>query len=439
MIEAFDNGGGGDSGGSFTLPRQVVDPSFGPSGKLMSDLIGYGSIAIVLVAAATKNNTDAIAGSEWWSAYTDAPIISAIKSFYPLILVAAAALLLAGAARAAVRLPRFRLATNLLTALYLYIFVRALVPAPDLALKYVLTIFVSLGIALNLGFSWISETIEESCEKVFLAVLISSLWIVATNFYNVLTGNGSVPGQARLIGVAGHPNFTGVQLALGVPFLLMGAFGPGRLKALVCFAALPVSLYLLLLTGSRTALVVLFVAVSVTVYVKLRMRFIHAFILGLASLPLFLLVIYIASAMGYLSLGQDNAFYRGENTRAETLAFLLNAVAERPFFGLGYFEGLPENSLLRGWAAFGIVLPVLLFCIFFVSLNNYKKIIRRTDNSKAAAALVGSYYGVLTGSALEGYLVDAYSYSMLIFLLLTLFSDRVVSVRRKGIVYNAPR
>lgn len=394
----------------------------------LGDLIGYGSIAIILIASCTKNNTSSIAESEWWSEYTDAGIISTIKAQYALILLFAAGCLALGASRAAVRMPKLRLGAGLLFLLYYYIIIRTLMPAPDLAVKYVLTIVLTLGVALNLALSGAQETIEESCRKLFLAILVSSFWIIATNFYNVLTGNGFVPGGSRLIGVAGHPNFTGVQLALGVPLLMIGISERRLVFSSACVGALLLSLYMLALTGSRTAVIVLMAGVGMTLFLWLRLNLKSAAVLAGLVAPFLIAAFLVVSALGYFAVEQSSAFYRGENTRAETFAYLLNAVAERPFWGLGYFEGFPENSQLRTWAAFGMIAFVLLCAVIFVAAANLRRLLQATCNGGRMSALAGVFCGVVVGSVLEGYLIDAFSYSMMIFVVLVVFCDRAKSI-----------
>lgn len=406
-----------------SISRRAARSSF------FSGVIGYGAVTAILIASSIKNNTSDIANSEWWGAYQDASIIVFLKSQNTTILILSALLLMFGALRSAKMVPLFRHATLLLLTFYLYIIIRTLVPASGLAMKFTLSFLVALGMAFNLYYTWASENIEDSARRMFYAITIAAFWIVLVNFYNVLTGNGRVPGFNRLIGVGGHPNFTGVQLALGTPFLLMGALRRRSIWVLVFGGALAINLYLLLMTGSRTAILTASVAVIVAVSIRFKLSLSQFAVFSMSGLVLAALFLYLLSLTDLMHVGSDSLFYRGENTRAGTFAYLLQSISESPFSGLGRFEGLPENSLLRAWAAFGLGTPLFLLAIPLAALFRFRKLVWASKSLTYIAAIAGCFAGLIMGSLTEGYLVDAFSYPMLTFCVLTIFSDRAESVR----------
>jgi hypothetical protein len=316
--------------------------------------------------------------------------------------------------------------------MYLYIITRSLVPAPENAIKFLLSALLAFGISFNLSYSWLNENLDESIRKIFNVLLLSSGWIIFANLLNYMTGHGMVPGASRLIGIAGHPNFTGVHIAIGIPLFLVVILGRGLLNLAFAVPTAVAGVYLLTLTGSRTALLALAIGVSVATAIVLRIRPLIC-LLGLVGIALAAaLALHVLGASGKFSVSESNAFYREENTRAETFTYLLEQVATRPMLGLGYFEGLPENSILRGWAAFGIVVPVFLFIITVITVQRYRMLLALNVERSRLAGLVGCISAILAGSITEGYLVDAFSYAMVCFIIIAIFSDRINLVRRRA-------
>ncbi|RYD88484.1 MAG: O-antigen ligase domain-containing protein [Sphingobacteriales bacterium] len=236
------------------------------------------------------------------------------------------------------------------------------------------------------------------CSLFFVSVVI-----VAINGYELLAGGGYASG-ARFFGVAGHPNFLGVQMAF---CCLVGAAHQGQkllISKLARYAVIAISIYILYKSGSRTGIIVLFVgyAAYYTINNPAKNTLIFASILSFATLMIV--------ASGFMdSLFTEGVYARNDvNTRAGVWQDLWDIVKQAPLIGHGYLPDSTANSWLRGWATVGVIYPIFLLLIISSFL---KQIVKAwgTPYLKHASMLIGIFFAITTGSILEGYLFDANS------------------------------
>lgn len=231
---------------------------------------------------------------------------------------------------------------------------------------------------------------------------------VGLNLAVLATGMGF--HDARFLGTTIHPNFIGVQMAIAAIFLIGWLPKQGSVK-LLRLAAIIGALACLLLSGSRTGLVV--AGVGFLTYLVVSKQPIR-YILPFAFIGLTIAIGMLAFFPPTVELGQFDR--GGVDTRAEAWNYLMHAVNAAPFWGAGDLPLASENSYLRGWATVGIAYPTF-FVIFICSFLTYtSKIAIRTYRDKTAATFVACVAGLLVGGFLEGFLVDTFTPTLFAFL-----------------------
>lgn len=142
--------------------------------------------------------------------------------------------------------------------------------------------------------------------------------------------------QGRLQGVFFNPNALAMAAALAVP-LAWGLYrGTGRLRYLVAAMA---PLYAIALSGSRTSMLAVLIALAVMfLHSTLNVRSIVPALYGVAGA----VVLYVASGLqvdGIQSLNRISDRSVGLNTRSDAWASAINFWQERPLQGFGYQAG----------------------------------------------------------------------------------------------------
>jgi len=371
--------------------------------------IYIASIVCLLMLTLLKNDAAAFANSEFWSEYSNSPLTVVLKGN---------AWGLAGLASVFLGISFLRLkqiwmfpSVPILFFLFIYFFgfLRGLIGEPAFSGK------MALGFAviatLHILFSSIHRKGAYLLEIVNQALHVAAFLIVGLNLLELLNGNGFVPGNVRFFGVGGHPNFTGVHMALCV-LILSGSLWDGtKIHRIVTAAFLLAAAYLLYLTGSRTGLVVMAGGMVATL-VTLKMRYSSLLLLLVASIVGILILSF--SDFHFETLVSSEVYDRGGgNTRSAAWAAMWGLVLENPLIGSGQFVGNSENSVLRGWAAIGIIYPIaLVSAIAALALEVFKQ--GTGSIGRRFASLFALMGGLVCGSVFEGYLIDSFSFPLVI-------------------------
>lgn len=173
-----------------------------------------------------------------------------------------------------------------------------------------------------------------------------------------------------------------------------------------------------LLTGSRTALLMLTWGISTLWLSKNKFR--ANIFTALALLALFGSFLFVV-----INSDVDSTFYRGEggsNTRSEVWISMLHLITDRPWLGYGYFIEYSENSYLRSMIAFGIPFGIALsiatiFCAVILFSQSW---INKQIPDKAEHFFFALMSSLLIGGIFEGFLIDSWSLPKLTFILLTI-------------------
>lgn len=378
-------------------------------------IFNYGTLNIYVVFfllfyGAMKDDTATTLGSEFWGDLKWSPLVLYLKKFSFISL----ALLAVTAGYFMARSRKFVIGSNicgwLLWSELAYAAARTLFEGSDADIKIVIGSFIQLAILIyfniaitNIG--TIDKTGHGFYDNATKGIYYFSAFLVLVNLFNVVTGNGFVPGNPRLFGTSSHPNFLGVQLGISLAATIYyGVFmqkWAGRIFSAIVLLS---GLYLLYLTGSRTGIIVFVVASSVGLWSRTGFRVYYPAVLG--AIAICLLPLIISVSMGMSSSGSSFARAGDANTRAIAWDYLLSIIQEKPMFGLGHFVVFSENSLLRGWASYGAPFALIFTMLFFYAIYmGGKQLLQRRLNNHVCL-MFGLLFGLAVGSMLEGYLVD---------------------------------
>jgi hypothetical protein len=254
------------------------------------------------------------------------------------------------------------------------------------------------------------------------AVALFSFFLIAANGVEYLSDNGVIPGESRMFGTAGHPNFTGVQLALSSICLFIWP----RRKLIYAKVAggvgLIIGLFLVVQTGSRTALVMVLSGIILAASSRFTLSTV-AKSLWLVGAAVVLFIVYQYLDNGLLEFSAFSRGLSGEDTRSSVWLSLLGEIAENPLWGNGTHIAFSENSYLRAWAAYGIVYAVLLATLAFRILKSHFYSSRFGAADETASLFFGLTGALLLGAIFEGYLLDVFSVPVVFLFYLSCLAD----------------
>lgn len=375
----------------------------------------------LLLAASLKDDSDAIATSAFWSELAVHPAIAALKANSQLFLALAA---VAGALSFGRARPAFVQVSGAAFALLLLsgaASLRASFFGTDSAVKLLQASLMIMFILASSGNFIASRGIVSFRQQARNALYLFSAAFVVINTLNFALGYGFVPGNPRFFGTSSHPNFIGVQLAICNIVVASRLLGPNLLRergSATAILLLVAGLTAQFATGSRTALIVLFIGLGT---LWLARRKYKPSVGSLISLVLFAL---ICSYVFFTLYGTGEAYSRGESGDTRTAAWfrMLQLISVRPWLGQGYFTGNSENSYLRAMAAFGIPYGLMLLALAFFCVYRHLRLAwsSRHDLKSPEHLQFALLLALLAGSMLEAYLTDSWSLPKLVFILLTI-------------------
>lgn len=380
-------------------------------------------LAFVMFSATFRDDAAAIADSEWWSGLTRHAIVAAAKQYSIYFLAAGGILLLIYILlhRAII----VSLTSNILIffSMAVYATIRTSISDPELALKLAAGMMMQFALFLTLSNTKNWLDLNSVINRVWTAAFCMAIILLLANSFNILTGNGYVPGNARLFGTSAHPNFLGVQLALLNLFVFARGMESKGLPHVVSLVILIGLSYLLFKTGSRTGILVLLIGAASYLWSRARFSVVYSFSMGFAILAFIAAVWFIlyglqvngdAGALGMFSRGNNQV-----DTRSEAWLTLIEQIGENFWFGQGAFSITSENSFLRGWAAFGILYALMFLAL---TIKNVMSAIHLCYTSKcnAQSCLMFSVTAALiVGSILEGYLTEILGLPVLLWFCVT--------------------
>jgi hypothetical protein len=294
------------------------------------------------------------------------------------------------------------------------------------------SLVLSLGAFSVLLFSWgvvFPTSVTMATDRIMKTLNFGFILFAIASLIELKANRDNVFWNGRFNGVTSHPVFCGVISSLGVcaglHLLLAGSVKKiTRWSSIFCVL---VGIAFVIMSGTRTAIVVLSISLLGVLYQHLRgSRLVLALVaaclvLGSVKVTLF----YLRESENISEMRITSA----ENTRVDAWQRLWAVFTEYPMLGLPGQGG--ESSYLRILASGGVLggLP-FGFGIIFFSVSLVQIFISR-GISRESGSIVGLGVSLLVLGIFEGYMLDQITFSLLA-LLMTMSSVTSIRLWQRG-------
>lgn len=289
--------------------------------------------------------------------------------------------------------------------------------APPL-LKILIPIVYLLGYSLFLG---VSEKIDNTAKVIAVLFFTSCLLLILLNYFNFSLDHDGIYQYSldRAGGVYGDANNSAVAAILSFVFINYSFKPKGKIQNLVKIFALQISAYALILTFSKTGIVVFILIIIITYHKLFSFKRI---LFSLIFIPLLVILTFNwAKSTNSLSPGQKE---RIENVfdiltlQTQKVSFserdllfknMLGYISENPFLGNGLnfaVEIRGHNTIFGIWADAGF-LTFLLFLILIMAYFNSAIIVKNGLRVFALSVLITLTIFMLSLQTIinQGYLI----------------------------------
>jgi O-Antigen ligase len=407
----------------------VISETWCMARKANDHFVDKAVIFSLLFAAAMRDDRAYIAKSEWWSDLKINFVVSFLHEYSVAILILTGILIVLSVFRCRHFYAYLTLGPLIFLMDLLYAACRGSIEDPHLGVNLFIG-FLFYAVVIFYCFNIIANDCTSNFVKILVfSMLYFSYFVVAINAFNLLTGNGFVPGNPRLFGTASHPNYMGVQFGLAEIVLLCQCLKKTSfIKLLLSVMMFLCGLFMLTLTGSRTGLLVFVVGSYFMLLAKagFTARFAITALVGVIALvigPVVLIHQFETGADSSIldSYLRDNVEVDASN-RSEAWADLVDQIAKRPITGTGRYGDYSENSFLRGWAIYGLPYFLMFNALIIINLFGLLVSCRRFGYEYGISLLFGLFMGLIAGSIFEGYLVEIWGVPIIVWILLTVSS-----------------
>lgn len=360
----------------------------------------------------------------YWTELTASSLVDVVRYLAPLAVALALGAMVLRCATGKFMNP-LGIAAFLWVGVHLLAAARSLGASDVTAIKY-LQSATCLSVLL-LYFSTLFRRYKSASLVIFdQSLLYAAGAIVALNLINILLGHGYVPGNPRLFGAAPHPNFLGVQLAVCFLILLTPRLGSGPFYKVISTGLLIAAAYLLVQTGSRTAM--LMVATGLAANFAIRSKNLGQFGLRVLLITSLLLALL---AIGAADMVQIDALLRstGADTRSAAWGAMWEMISEHPLWGAGTFGWATENSFLKGWSAFGFLYALGFLCVTATVLLALG---HRSIGTRGGEHYFAIACAMVAGGIFEGYLVENIGFATVIWTILIAIAGMPVAMSEAG-------
>ncbi|MBX7446623.1 O-antigen ligase family protein [Mycolicibacterium sp. 3033] len=215
-----------------------------------------------------------------------------------------------------------------------------------------------------------------------------------------------VASETRATGLAYHPNSLGQSIAVALPVLI---FLVGKTRGLANVATISVvliSLYAIILSGSRAAVLLgaVLTVVTLTYFMKASKGF-RVWVVPTIILSV-MLSTSIAQKLVDRSRFDERSTYLSDTTRRAAVQSGIDLFGSNPIFGAGVGSWNAEMVLLIVLTSGGLI----YFAIFYGSLIRPLIMRTRPSGNSLEAILTISAIGVLAFGLLNGSIVERYLY-----------------------------
>jgi hypothetical protein len=274
-------------------------------------------------------------------------------------------------------------------------------------------IFLAIGIVAALGLrQWAYGT--NSVYFFTIAVCSSSFLFAIATEWHLFTNPSAIHIGSRLMGTTANPQHAAVFLSLSLPaviYLLTSKTSiPRWMQLTFLLPLLIMNLHLLLLTGSRTGLLMAIVAITIQCCFLFKGAFLTIALIASIALAVLPQLIGNESLERYVSMEDTRTLV----WRAQWEVFLANPVFGAPHEGAQFRAA--ENSWLAVMASFGIVGIACLIWLLVAFLGTAKELWKRRHNfgyREDAGFMLASIFTLFAGSFFEAYLLGVITFPVL--------------------------
>jgi hypothetical protein len=277
--------------------------------------------------------------------------------------------------------------------------------------------------------------------------VVGLIFVVANTYQYIISPYAVTFNQNRFLGTTGNPQHAGVLLAATIPclmFLIQSSPGWNFAKSLWS-GVLVITMYFLLLTGSRTGLIM--GAISILLFYRnnggIWFRVILFLAISAALIAPFLQPDTLSSSATGIDSSVSARFVSTNNTRADAWNGMWSSFMDNILFGAPLRSGrlgYGENSWLAAGDQLGLVgfIPMILMGWESVKLiwqlNQLSS--RNSYYFFQASVVIAGLGGMLVGSFFEPFLLGNITFSMLSFLTYLLMGAYLVEVDRVRTQYD---
>lgn len=378
---------------------------------------------MLLFTAAFKNDASvAISNSSDWSSLAVYAPFAILKkySFIGFVIIAAIGLLFFMHHRR-ITYPK-EITLQLLILLLAFTFIRSLFYSPTYSLKvFVGALIIIFSLTYFAGFS-AKMGVDSFTRKFYEALYLFAGLYIAINAINNFLGYGYVHGVPRYFGITTHPNFLGAQVAL-CTIVAFSRICLSPIKIIISVTITGFGLWLLLLSGSRTGIIMLLVGIIFNLHFSNTFKY-KIPIITLLGFSLFIFY-------GYFQEEAALVYDRGSggaDTRTSAWTIMFNAFLESPIFGVGYFDKASESSFLKIIVNYGLIYFSLYIAMLVLTVRKLILLIKfnKVNNisNDFLPLSIGLLLSMLAGGILEGYLADIFGFQLITFFTLIFISAK---------------
>lgn len=271
--------------------------------------------------------------------------------------------------------------------------------------------------------------------------VVGLIFVVANTYQYVISPYAVTFNQNRFLGTTGNPQHAGVLLASTIPclmFLLQSSPGWNFAKSLWS-VVLIITMYFLLLTGSRTGLIM--GIISILLFYRnnggIWFRVILFLVISAALISPFLQPETLSSSATGIDASVSGRFTSTTNTRAEAWSGMWSGFMDNILFGsplrsgrLGY----GENSWLAAGDQLGLVGFIPMILMGWESVKLIWQLNQLSNRNSyyffQVSVVIAGLGGMLVGSFFEPFLLGNITFSLLAFLTYLLMGAYLIEVDR---------
>lgn len=277
------------------------------------------------------------------------------------------------------------------------------------------------------GFAlWLHEE-KDLYLAVWSLALSGLLFIVVNSFQAVQNLYPLMYVSGRFLGTTNNPNMAALVLSSSIPCFLFFIEDKGTKSWLkfLWLLVLIVAMVFLFLTGSRTGIILAFVAILI--FYRQRVWFLIRLCLVIGITLLLLQSLLPQNSVNLTIVQPDTLWDRylmGGNTRTQVWFSLWNDFIDNPIFGKPFQSdrlSLGESSWLTVAATLGIIglIPMLLFGVEYLKilLQLYRLSFQKTKYSLIFNLVFSALFSLLVGSFVEAFLLGTLTFPLFTLLL----------------------